>query len=69
MSTKPMVTTWSTGLNFDASAAEDRARRSNGAGKSTLLKILADVIPIQGGVRDLGSNVIPATSRRTAPTT
>ncbi len=31
----------------------------NGAGKSTLLKILADVIPIQGGVRDLGSNVVP----------
>jgi len=31
----------------------------NGAGKSTLLKILADVIPIQGGVRDLGSNVYP----------
>jgi ATP-binding cassette subfamily F protein 3 len=31
----------------------------NGAGKSTLLKILADVIPIQGGIRDLGSNVIP----------
>ena len=29
----------------------------NGAGKSTLLKILADVIPIQGGVRELGSNV------------
>ncbi len=30
----------------------------NGAGKSTLLKILADVIPIQGGVRELGSNVV-----------
>ena len=31
----------------------------NGAGKSTLLKILAGVIPIQGGVRELGSNVVP----------
>ncbi len=31
----------------------------NGAGKSTLLKILADVIPIKAGLRELGSNVIP----------
>jgi ATP-binding cassette, subfamily F, member 3 len=46
-------------LNFTA----ERGQRivlvgPNGAGKSTLLKILADVIPIQGGVRDLGSNVV-----------
>jgi ATP-binding cassette subfamily F protein 3 len=45
-------------LNFTA----ERGQRivlvgPNGAGKSTLLKILADSIPIQGGVRELGSNV------------
>jgi len=47
-------------LNFTA----ERGQRlvlvgPNGAGKSTLLKILAGVIPIQGGVRELGSNVVP----------
>jgi ATP-binding cassette subfamily F protein 3 len=47
-------------LNFTA----ERGQRivlvgPNGAGKSTLLKILADVIPINGGIRELGSNVVP----------
>ena len=47
-------------LNFTA----ERGQRivligPNGAGKSTLLKILADVVPIKGGTRELGSNVIP----------
>lgn len=47
-------------LNFTA----ERGQRivlvgPNGAGKSTLLKILADVIPINGGTRELGSNVVP----------
>jgi ATP-binding cassette, subfamily F, member 3 len=47
-------------LNFTA----ERGQRivlvgPNGAGKSTLLKIIAGVIPIQGGTRELGSNVVP----------
>ncbi len=47
-------------LNFEAERGQKIVLVGpNGSGKSTLLKILADAIPIQGGVRDLGSNVIP----------
>ncbi|MBP9913538.1 MAG: ABC-F family ATP-binding cassette domain-containing protein, partial [Opitutaceae bacterium] len=47
-------------LNFTA----ERGQRivlvgPNGSGKSTLLKILASAIPIQDGVCELGSNVVP----------
>jgi ATP-binding cassette subfamily F protein 3 len=45
-------------LNFDA----ERGQRTvlvgpNGAGKSTLLKLLAGVLPVQKGTRELGHNV------------
>jgi ATP-binding cassette subfamily F protein 3 len=47
-------------LNFTA----ERGQRivlvgPNGAGKSTLLKILAGIVPIQGGTMELGTNVVP----------
>src|SRR6186713_3258794 len=48
------------GLDFEAERGQKIVLVGpNGAGKSTLLKILADVIPIQGGHRELGSNVVP----------
>jgi ATP-binding cassette subfamily F protein 3 len=48
------------GMNFEAERGQKIVLVGpNGAGKSTLLKILANVIPIQGGVRELGSNVVP----------
>jgi len=47
-------------LNFEAERGQKIVLVGpNGAGKSTLLKILADVIPTQGGLRELGSNVVP----------
>jgi ATP-binding cassette subfamily F protein 3 len=47
-------------LNFEAERGQKMVLVGpNGAGKSTLLKILAGVIPIQGGKRELGSNVVP----------
>jgi ATP-binding cassette subfamily F protein 3 len=46
-------------LNFEVERGQKMVLVGpNGAGKSTLLKILADVIPIQGGTRELGSNVV-----------
>ncbi len=48
------------GMNFEAERGQKIVLVGpNGAGKSTLLKILADVVPIQGGLRELGSNVVP----------
>ncbi|MFI5336702.1 MAG: ABC-F family ATP-binding cassette domain-containing protein [Opitutales bacterium] len=47
-------------LNFEAERGQKIVLVGpNGAGKSTLLKILAGVIPIQGGSCELGSNVVP----------
>ena len=47
-----------TGLNFEVEKKERIALVGpNGAGKSTLLKILADLVPIEAGSRELGHNV------------
>ena len=46
------------GMNFAAERGERIVLVGpNGAGKSTLIKLLADVIPFQGGERIVGSNV------------
>ena len=47
-------------LNFEAERGQKIVLVGpNGSGKSTLLKILASVVPIQGGSMGLGSNVVP----------
>jgi ATP-binding cassette subfamily F protein 3 len=47
-------------LNFTAERGQKMVLVGpNGAGKSTLLKVLAGVVPIRGGTRELGSNVSP----------
>ena len=47
-------------LNFEAERGQKIVLVGpNGAGKSTLLKVLAGNLAIQGGTRELGSNVVP----------
>jgi ATP-binding cassette subfamily F protein 3 len=47
-------------LNFEAERGQKIVLVGpNGAGKSTLLKILAGVVPLRAGTRELGSNVVP----------
>lgn len=46
------------GLNFEAEKGQRTVLVGpNGAGKSTLLKLLAGVLPVQSGARELGHNV------------
>src|SRR5450432_2618504 len=46
------------GLNFEAERGQKTVLVGpNGAGKSTLLKLLAGVLPVQSGERELGHNV------------
>ncbi len=48
------------GLNFEAARGQRTVLVGpNGAGKSTLIKLLAGVIPVQSGTRELGHNVVP----------